>query len=201
MMPLNASVNFVSILSKILAIPNNTGHGSIDLVVFSYWFLLYIHNKERGATVARPTCRGSAKSLSSQKRNDSPHAYMYYIPIVRQGFRQGAVRVCIYTTRRAHHNLMPDYLFWNLADFDKSNIKRRLRLNLMYQGIRTGSLPHCHQQFPSRHRAWSSTNCVQRYTKSPELPNNSGDFLIIQMKLYILLWFIRKHSNFLFIIL
>ena len=26
------------------------------------------------------------------------------------------------------------------------------------------------------YRVWSSTNCVQRYTKSPELPNNSGDF-------------------------
>ena len=29
---------------------------------------------------------------------------------------------------------------------------------------------------PSRLVAWSSTNCVQRYTKSPELPRNSGDF-------------------------
>ena len=101
---------------------------------------------------------------------------MYYTPIVRHGFRQGAFRACIYITRRAHRNFMPDYLFWNLPDFDKSNIKRRLRLNLMYQGIRTGSLPHCLQLFPSRHRAWSSTNCVQRYTKSPELPKNSGDF-------------------------
>ena len=116
---------------------------------------------------------------------------MYYTPIVRHGFRQGAVRVCIYTTRRAYRNLMSDYLFWNLPDFDKSNIKRRLRLNLMYQGIRTGSLPHCHQQFPSRHRAWSSTNCVQRYTKSPELPNNSGYFLRL------LLSFIVTHVYFL----
>ena len=60
----------------------------------------------------------------------------------------------------------------------------------MYQGIWTGSLPHCHQQFPSRHRAWSSTNCVQRYTKSPELPNNSGDFLRL------LLSFIVTHVYF-----
>ena len=79
---------------------------------------------------------------------------MYNTPIVRHGFRQGAFRACIYITRRAHRNFMPDYLFWNLPDFDKSNIKRRLRLNLMYQSIRTDSLPHCHQQFPSRHRAW-----------------------------------------------
>ena len=108
---------------------------------------------------------------------------MYNTPIVRHGFRQGAFRACIYITRRAHRNFMPDYLFWNLPDFDKSNIKRRLRLNIMYSGIRTGSLPHCHQQFPSRLRAWSSTNCVQRYTKSPELPNNSGDFLRLLLSL------------------
>ena len=46
-----------------------------------------------------------------------PHAYMYYTPIVRHGFRQGAVRVCIYITRRAHRNLMSDYLFLKFSGF------------------------------------------------------------------------------------
>ena len=56
--------------------------------------------------------------------------------------------------------------------------KRRKRLSSHYvQGIWTGSLPHCLQLFPSRLAAWSSTNCLQRYIKNPELPSNSGDFL------------------------
>ena len=66
---------------------------------------------------------------------------------------------------------------WNCPDFNPSKPKRRKRLSSHYvQGIWTGSLPHCLQLFPSRLAAWSSTNCVQRYTKSPELPKNSGDF-------------------------
>ena len=28
--------------------------------------------------------------------DEKPHAYMYYTPIVHLGFRQGAVRTCIY---------------------------------------------------------------------------------------------------------
>ncbi|MCI7580046.1 MAG: hypothetical protein MST01_07395 [Prevotella sp.] len=55
--------------------------------------------------------------------------------------------------------------------------KRRKRLSSHYvQGIWTGSLPHCLQLFPSRLAAWSSTNCLQRYIKNPELPSNSGVF-------------------------
>ena len=60
--------------------------------------------------------------------------------------------------------------------------KRRKRLSSHYvQGIWTGSLPHCLQLFPSRLAAWSSTNCLQRYIKNPELPSNSGDFFVIYM--------------------
>ena len=46
----------------------------------------------------------------------------------------------------------------------------------IYNDIWTGSLPHCLQLFPSRLAAWSSTNCLQRYIKNPELPSNSGVF-------------------------
>ena len=54
-----------------------------------------------------------------------PHAYMYYTPIVRQGFRQGAFRACIYTTRRAYRCLVFWQDFWNLADFKESKTKAR----------------------------------------------------------------------------
>ena len=140
-------------------------------------FLVIVYTLKRTwSPLSLVTCRGSGKAQVVLNETTEPHAYMYYTPIVRHGFRQGAFRACIYITRRAHRNFMPDYLFWNLADFDKSNIKRRLRLNLMYQGIWTGSLPHCLLLFPSRLAAWSSTNCLQRYIKNPEPPRNSGDF-------------------------
>ena len=96
---------------------------------------------------------------------------------MRHGFRQGAVRACIYITRRAYrcYAFRQCYeIFLGFQGVKKQSAKYAFFLYV--SGIRTGSLPHCHQQFPSRHRAWSSTNCVQRYTKSPELPKNSVDF-------------------------
>ncbi len=41
-------------------------------------------------------------ALSWTSNEKMPHAYMYYTPIVHLGFRQGAVRACIYNTRRAY---------------------------------------------------------------------------------------------------
>ena len=110
---------------------------------------------------------------------------------MRHGFRQGAVRACIYITRIAYrcYAFRQCYeIFLGFQGVKKQSAKYAFFLYV--SGIRTGSLPHCHQQFPSRHRAWSSTNCVQRYTKSPELPNNSGDFLRL------LLSFIVTHVYF-----
>ena len=86
------------------------GHGSNDLGVFSYLHFLYI-KKERGALCRSLLAEAPLKAQVVLNETTEPHAYMYYTPIVRHGFRQGAVRVCIYTTRRAHRNLMSDYLF------------------------------------------------------------------------------------------
>ena len=80
-------------------------------LVFLVTYTSYTLKKNVEPSVARPTCRGSGKAQVVLNETTEPHAYMYYTPIVRHGFRQGADRVCIYTTRRAYRNLMSDYLF------------------------------------------------------------------------------------------
>ena len=58
-----------------------------------------------------------------------PHADMYYTPIVRHGFRQGAFRACIYITRRAYRCLVFWLDFWNFPRISRSQKpKREIRL-------------------------------------------------------------------------
>ena len=73
--------------------------------------IVYTLKKNVEPSVARPLAEAPLKAQVVLYETTEPHAYMYYTPIVRHGFRQGAFRACIYITRRAHRNFMPDYLF------------------------------------------------------------------------------------------